>query len=64
MSEADARARLANQSPQEEKVARADEVIDGSAPLDETRAQVAAAFARLMGWDRATEQEAPPDPVD
>lgn len=64
MREADARARLANQSPQEEKVAQADEVIDGSAPLDETRAQVAAGFARLMSWDRAAEQEAPPDPVD
>ena len=49
MSEADAQARLANQSPQEEKVAAADVVIDGSATLDETRAQVEAAFGRLMG---------------
>ena len=38
MSEAEARARLANQSSQEEKVAAADVVIDGSAPLEETRA--------------------------
>lgn len=64
MSEADARARLANQSPQDEKVAAADVVIDGSAPLHETRAQVVAAFARLMAGERATEQEAPPDPLD
>jgi dephospho-CoA kinase len=48
MSEADARARLANQSPQEAKVAAADVVIDGSAPLDETRRQVEAAYAALM----------------
>ena len=40
MSEEEARARLANQSPQDEKVAAADVVIDGSAPLDETRRQV------------------------
>jgi dephospho-CoA kinase len=48
MSEADARARLANQSPQEAKLAAADVVIDGSAPLDETRRQVEAAYAALM----------------
>ena len=48
MSEADARARLANQSPQEAKVAAADVVIDGSAPLDETRRQVEAAYAAFM----------------
>jgi dephospho-CoA kinase len=48
MSEADARARLANQSPQEAKIAAADVVIDGSAPLDETRRQVEAAYASLM----------------
>ena len=48
MSEADARARLANQSPQEAKMAAADVVIDGSAPLDETRRQVEAAYAALM----------------
>ncbi|HEY7464515.1 MAG TPA: dephospho-CoA kinase [Candidatus Limnocylindria bacterium] len=48
MSEADARARLANQSPQGAKVAAADVVIDGSAPIDETRRQVGAAYAAVM----------------
>jgi dephospho-CoA kinase len=48
MSEAAARARLANQSPQADKIAAADVVIDGSAPLDETRRQVEAAYAALM----------------
>ena len=49
LSEADARARLANQSAQEVKVAAADVVIDGSAPLEETRRQVSEAYARLEG---------------
>jgi dephospho-CoA kinase len=49
MSEADVRARLANQTPQASKVAAADRVIDGSAALAETRRQVAAAYAALMG---------------
>jgi dephospho-CoA kinase len=48
MTEDDARARLANQSPQEAKVAAADVVIDGSTSLDETRRQVEAAYAALM----------------
>ena len=48
MSEEEARARLANQSPQEEKVAAADVVIDGSAPIEETRRQVDDAYARVM----------------
>ena len=48
MREADARARLANQSSQAVKVAAADVVIDGSAPIDETRRQVEAAYAGLM----------------
>ena len=59
MSEADARARLANQSSQEDKVRAADTVIDGSAPIDETRRQVREAYERFVG-DRAGEQEAPP----
>ena len=63
MSEADARARLANQSPQDEKVAAADVVIDGSAPLDETRGQVREAFERLLASDREAEQESPPGPT-
>lgn len=43
-----ARARLANQTSQEDKVARADRVIDGSASIDETRSQVEAAYRALM----------------
>jgi dephospho-CoA kinase len=49
MSEVEARARLANQSSQEEKVAAADVVIDGSASVRETRRQVDAAYAAVMG---------------
>jgi dephospho-CoA kinase len=48
MSADEARARLANQSLQEDKVAAADVVIDGSAPMDETRRQVEAAYAALL----------------
>jgi dephospho-CoA kinase len=48
MDEQEARARLANQSPQDAKVAAADIVIDGSAPLDETRRQVEEAYAAVM----------------
>lgn len=44
MSEADARARLAQQSSQAEKIAAADVVIDGSAPMERTRRQVEAAL--------------------
>jgi dephospho-CoA kinase len=47
MDEATARQRLANQSSQDEKVAAADVVIDGSAPIEETRRQVEAALAAL-----------------
>ena len=63
MSETDARARLANQSSQERKIAAADTVIDGSAPIDETRRQVRDAYLEFIG-DRAGEQEAPPGPPD
>ncbi|MDP9467623.1 MAG: dephospho-CoA kinase [Chloroflexota bacterium] len=48
MDAADALARLANQTTQEDKVAVADRVIDGSAPMEETRRQVAAGYAALM----------------
>ena len=48
MDEATARARLASQSPQEAMLAAADVVIDGSAPLDETRRQVDVALERLL----------------
>ena len=47
MDETTARRRLANQSSQDAKVAAADVVIDGSAPLAETRRQVEAALAAL-----------------
>jgi dephospho-CoA kinase len=47
MDEAAARRRLANQSSQDEKVAAADVVIDGSAPIEETRRQVELALAAL-----------------
>ncbi len=49
LSEAEARARMANQSPQAEKIAAADVVIDGSAPLEETGRQVRAAYEALLG---------------
>jgi len=48
MTAEDARRRLSNQSPQEEKVAAADVVIDGSATLTEMQRQVEAAYAALM----------------
>jgi dephospho-CoA kinase len=48
LTEAEARARLANQSSQEEKIAAADVVIDGSAPIEETRRQVKEALAALL----------------
>lgn len=48
MSEANARARLVNQTSQEVKVAAADRVIDGSAPIEETRRQVEAAYRALL----------------
>lgn len=48
MDEEAARARLANQTSQADKVAAADQVIDGSAPIHETRDQVAAAYEALL----------------
>jgi dephospho-CoA kinase len=48
LDEEAARARLANQTSQEDKVAEADRVIDGSATIDETRRQVNAAYEALM----------------
>jgi dephospho-CoA kinase len=48
MSEKDVRARLANQTSQEIKLAAADRVIDGSAPMEETRRQVGAAYRALL----------------
>jgi len=46
-----ARARLANQTAQDDKVAAADRVIDGSAPIDETRRQVEAVYRALMSGE-------------
>lgn len=48
MTDEEARRRLASQSSQEEKLAVADVVIDGSAPLEETRRQVDAAYRALI----------------
>ena len=48
MSADDARRRLASQASQEEMVGVADVVIDGSAPMDETRRQVADALMALQ----------------
>ncbi len=45
LPEAEARRRMAAQSPQEEKVQRADVVIDNSGSLANTKAQVRAAWA-------------------
>jgi dephospho-CoA kinase len=47
MDEDAARRRLASQSSQEEKLAAADVVIDGSAPMEETRRQVERSLATL-----------------
>ncbi len=49
MDEATARRRMASQSSQDEKLAVADVVIDGSAPMDETRRQVESALEKLRG---------------
>lgn len=48
LSEAEARRRIASQMPQEEKIARADFVIDNSASPETTAMQVRALFAHLF----------------
>ncbi len=48
MDERTARGRLASQSPQEQMLAAADVVIDGSLSLDETRRQVERSLATLL----------------
>lgn len=53
MDEAEARRRLASQSPQEAKLAAADVVIDGSAPMAETRRQVEVALGALLAAPQA-----------
>jgi dephospho-CoA kinase len=47
MDEEDARRRIGSQSSQEDKIAAADVVIDGSADLEETRRQVERSLAAL-----------------
>jgi dephospho-CoA kinase len=47
LSEAEARARIAAQPPQAEKVAQADVVIDNSGTVEQTERQVAAAWAQI-----------------
>jgi dephospho-CoA kinase len=47
VGENEARTRIAAQMPQEEKVARADYVIDNSGSPEETEAQVRELFRRL-----------------
>jgi len=47
MDEETARRRLASQSSQDEKLAVADVVVDGSAPIEETRRQVEQGLAAL-----------------
>ena len=47
MDEATARSRMASQGSQLDKMSKADVVIDGSAPIEETRRQVQNAFATL-----------------
>jgi dephospho-CoA kinase len=47
MDEANARARMASQGSQLDKMAKADVVIDGSAPMEETRRQAETALAAL-----------------
>jgi len=49
MDETMARARMASQGSQVEKMAAADVVIDGSAPMEEMRGQVEKAYRTLMG---------------
>jgi dephospho-CoA kinase len=48
LSRAEAEQRVRAQPPQEDKVARADVVIDTSGSLSRTRAQVRAAWERLV----------------
>lgn len=51
-AEADARARIAAQIPDEEKVARCDFVIDNTGPLEQTRAVVEGIYRELVAAAR------------
>ena len=50
-SEADARARIARQASRDERLARADVVVDNSGTLEELRAQVDDLWARLVAGE-------------
>lgn len=54
LSHEEARQRVEAQPPPEEKVARADVVIDNSGPLSTTREQVESAWDEVMGRARGT----------
>jgi dephospho-CoA kinase len=56
LSRAEAEQRVRAQPPQEEKIARADVVIDTSGKLSWTRAQVRAAWERLTGGEGGGER--------
>lgn len=58
MREDDARARMARQASREDRLTRADEVIDNSGSLDELASQVAALWSRLQAR-RAAVDDAP-----
>jgi len=58
LSRAEAEQRAGAQPPQAEKVAHADVVIDNSGSLAETRAQVRAAWERLVGAGEGAERAA------
>ena len=49
LSEAQARARIANQLPMAERNARATRVIDSARPIEETRSELARLYAELLG---------------
>ena len=49
LTEAQARARIANQMPMAERNARATRVIDSARPIEETRSELARLYAALLG---------------
>jgi len=55
LSRAEAEQRVRAQPPQEEKIARADVVIDTSGTLSRTQAQIQAAWEQLIGKERTGE---------
>src|SRR5690606_28909509 len=59
MREDDARARMARQASREDRLARADEVLDNSGTRDELAAQVDALWRRLVALRDAAVAEPP-----